>query len=131
MAKTASKYKAEDLWLTTKDNVYNPFTNYDEWHMYDTDAYAKDHPAYCTEAYWMRELGLRNPDDYSIEALVDELLPVFEEIITINNEMGLDIYQIITREGERLDHVPPEFLYSTTKSYVTPREGGPENTPTP
>lgn len=131
MPKKESKYKPEDILLTTRDNEHNPFTEYDEWRDFDIDAYATDHPAYCTEAYCMRILGLRNPIDYSSDAIAEELMNVFEEIITINNEMGVDVYQIITREGERLDHVPPELLYDTYKTYETPRGGGPENTPTP
>lgn len=128
--------KAEDIWLTTKDNEWNPFLNYDEWRDYDTDAYAADHPAYCTEAYLMRVLGMRNPLDYSTDAIVEELMNIFEEIITINNEIGNDVYCIITREGTKLDHVPPELLYNTPKAYVpkdkedTPGEGS-KTTPTP
>lgn len=131
MPKTKSKYSPEDIWLTTRDNEYNPFTDYDNWHNYDVDAYATDHPAYCTEAYWMRVLGLRNPMDYSSDAIAEELMNIFEEIITINNEMGLNIYQIITREGERLDHVPQELLYNVHKTYEPPGGGASQNTPTP
>lgn len=103
---------AADILLTTRDNEYNPFTQYDEWRDFDCDANSSTHPAYCTEAYCMRVLGLRNPDDYSVDAIAEELVQVFEEIITINNEIGNDAYIIITREGQRLDHVPPELLYN-------------------
>lgn len=131
MSKANSKYNPEEMWLTTRDNEYNPFTDYDEWRDFDVDAYATDHPAYCTEAYAMRILGLRNPLDYSSSAIIEELMNVYEEIITINNEMGIDIYQIITREGERLDHVPQELLYDTHKTYEAPRGRGPQDTPAP
>ena len=136
------KYNAEDILLTTKDNPYNPFDQYDEWRNYDIDAYAKDHPAYCTEAYAMRILGLRNPLDYSSDAIAEELMQVYDEIITINNEMGFDLYQVITRDGERLNSIPPSLLYNTSPRYFSKDTahannisdtggGGPETTPTP
>ena len=102
-------YKAEDILLTTKDNPFNPFTDEDNWRAFDTDY---SHP-YNTEAYYMRELGLRNPDNFDSDTLALELIQIFEEIININNEMGIDLYQIITRDGTRLDHVPSELLLST------------------
>ena len=98
--------KAEDILLTTKDNPFNPFEDEDNWRAFDTDY---SHP-YNTEAYYMRLLGLRNPDNYSADELALELMQIFEEIIEINKEIGLDNYQLITRDGTRLDHVPQEFL---------------------
>lgn len=98
--------KAEDILLTTKDNEFNPFTDEDNWRAFDTDY---SHP-YNTEAYYMRVLGMRNPDNFTSDELAYELLQVFEEIININQEMGIDLYELITREGKRLDHVPPELL---------------------
>ena len=98
--------KAEDILLTTKDNKFNPFTDEDNWRAYDTDY---SHP-YNTEAYCMRVLGLRNPDNFSREEVSTELLRVFEEIIAINEEIGVDLYELITRGGERLKHVPPHLL---------------------
>lgn len=108
---------SEDILLTTKDNEWNPFTHYDEWRDFDCDANSRTHPAYCTEAYWMRVLGLRSPEDFSTEAISEELMGVFEEIIAINKEIGNDVYILITRDGERLDHVPPELLSSTPVEY--------------
>ena len=102
--------KAEDILLTTKDNPFNPFTDEDNWRAFDTDY---SHP-YNTEAYYMRLLGLRNPDNFSAEDLAIELMQIFEEIISINQEMGIDLYQVITREGTRMDHVPHELLLQTT-----------------
>ena len=101
---------SEDILLTTKDNQYNPFIDYDNWRDFDCDANSPTHPAYCTEAYSMRVLGYRDPSEYSTAAISEELMGVYEEIIAINKEIGNDIYIIITREGERLDHVPPELL---------------------
>ena len=98
--------KAEDILLTTKDNQFNPFTDEDNWRAFDTDY---SHP-YNTEAYYMRLLGLRNPDNFSAKMLSYELLQIFEEIININQELGIDLYELITRDGQRLGHVPPELL---------------------
>ena len=98
--------KAEDILLTTKDNPFNPFTDEDNWRAYDTDY---SHP-YNTEAYYMRLLGLRNPDNFTQEMISLELMQIFEEIININEELGIDLYELITREGNRLAHVPPKLL---------------------
>lgn len=100
--------KAEDILLTTKDNEFNPFTDEENWRAFDTDY---SHP-YNTEAYYMRLLGLRNPDNFTPEMIATELMQIFEEIIKINQEMGIDLYELITREGKRLDHVPPYLLTS-------------------
>lgn len=96
----------EDILLTTKDNPFNPFTDEDNWRAFDTDY---SHP-YCTEAYCMRELGLRDPDNFDSASLATELLSVFEEVININQEIGLDLYELITRDGQRLAHVPRDML---------------------
>lgn len=122
----------EDILLTTKDNEYNPFENYDEWRDYDVDENSPTHPAYCTEAYCMRVLGMRSPIDFSTAAISEELMGVYEEIIAINKEIGNDIYEVITREGKRLPHVPQEFLNwgAPVNKYEAPGEGSP-NTPTP
>ena len=100
--------KPEDILLTTKDNKFNPFTDEDNWRSFDTDP---THP-YNTEAYYMRLLGLRSPDSFTDEQVSSELIQIFEEIIQVNNEIGYDIYEIITRDGTRLDHVPSELLYN-------------------
>ena len=102
--------KAEDILLTTKDNKFNPFTDEDNWRAFDTDY---SHP-YNTEAYYMRLLGLRNPDNFTPKMISLELMQVFEEIINMNQEMGIDLYELITRDGQRLQHVPRELLTSTT-----------------
>jgi len=98
--------KAEDILLTTKDNPFNPFTDEDNWRAFDTDY---SHP-YNTEAYYMRLLGLRNPDNFTPEMVSLELVRIFEEIININEEMGIDLYEIITSDGTRMGHVPRELL---------------------
>ena len=100
--------KAEDILLTTKDNQFNPFTDEDNWRAFDTDY---SHP-YNTEAYYMRLLGLRNPDNFTADELATELLQIFEEIININQELGIDLYELITRDGKRLAHVPEDLRVS-------------------
>ena len=100
--------KPDDILLTTKDNKFNPFTDEDNWRAYDTDP---THP-YNTEAYYMRVLGMRSLDSFTDYQISLELVQIFEEIIKMNNEIGLDIYEIITRDGTRMDHVPDELLYS-------------------
>ena len=100
--------KAEDILITTKDNPFNPFTDEDNWRAFDTDY---SHP-YNTEAYYMRILGLRNPENFTPKMLSYELLQIFDEIISINQELGIDLYELITREGKRLGHVPAELLHT-------------------
>lgn len=102
--------KAEDILLTTKDNPFNPFTDEDNWRAFDTDY---SHP-YNTEAYYMRLLGLRNPDNFTQDMLSHELMQIFDEIIKINQEMGIDIYELITRDGKHLGNVPRELLPEST-----------------
>lgn len=98
--------KAEDILLTTKDNPFNPFSEEDNWRAFDTD-YSH---AYNTEAYYMRLLGLRNPDNFTTEMLATELMGIFQEIIDINRELGIDLYELITRDGTRMGDVPRELL---------------------
>ena len=99
-------YNAEDILLTTKDNPFNPFSDEDNWRAFDTDY---SHP-YNTEAYYMRLLGLRNPDNFSPKMLSTELMQIFQEIIDINREIGVDLYELITRDGKRLGEVPSELI---------------------
>lgn len=108
--------KAEDILLTTKDNPFNPFTDDDNWRAFDTDY---SHP-YNTEAYYMRLLGLRNPDNFSAKMLSTELMVIFQEIIDINQEMGIDIYELITRDGTRLKSVPEDLLPQVTSHKYIP-----------
>ena len=98
--------KAKDILITTKDNPFNPFTDEDNWRAFDTDY---SHP-YNTEAYYMRLLGMRSHDSFTDDMLSTELMSVFEEIITINNELGIDLYEVITSSGDRLAHVPANLL---------------------
>ena len=113
MAK-APKLRPEDILLTTKDNPFNPFTDDDNWRAFDTDY---SHP-YNTEAYYMRVLGMRSPDSFSPSENARELMQVFDEIICINQEMGIDLYELITRDGQRLQQVPRGLLFESSPQYA-------------
>lgn len=108
-------FNAEDILLTTKDNKFNPFTEEDNWRAFDTDY---SHP-YNTEAYYMRLMGFRDVDSFSSEELATELMVIFQEIIDVNRELGIDLYELITRDGQRLENVPEELLPDKTqRAYV-------------
>ena len=96
--------KETDILLTTKDNPYNPFTDYDNWSYFDT---IQKH--YNTEAYIARVMGMVD-DELSDEQLAYQRVQAMNEIIRINDEMGLDIYTLISREGEKLDPTPSVYL---------------------
>ena len=115
--------KETDILLTTKDNPYNPFTEYDDWKYFDERT-----KQYNTEAYIAREVGLLDPD-ISDEELAHERMNAFIEIIRLNDELGMDIYTLISREGEKLDPTPSTFL-GQNDIEGTPGEGS-EEPPTP
>jgi len=108
--------KETDILLTTKDNPFNPFTEYDDWKYFDETT-----KHYNTEAYIAREVGMLDPD-LSDEALAHERVKAFKEIISINDELGLDIYTLISREGEKLDPTPSAYL-EQNNTEDTPGEG--------
>lgn len=116
--------KETDILLTTKDNPYNPFTEYDEWKYFDERT-----KRYNTEAYIAREVGMLDPD-ISDEELAHERMNAFKEIIKLNDELGMDIYTLISREGQKLDPTPSVYLEQKPEDKDTPGEGS-ENTPTP
>lgn len=113
----------EDILLTTKDNPYNPFEDYDNWKYFDE---TENH--YNTEAYVARIVGLLDPD-ISEKELAHERVNAFNEIIRINDELGVDIYTLISREGIKLDDTPSVYL-DQNDIEGTPG-GGSANTPTP
>lgn len=96
--------KNTDILLTTKDNPFNPFTQYDDWKNFDETS-----KHYNTEAYVAREIGMLDPD-ISDEVLADEMMEAFKEIIRLNDELGFDIYTLITRDGEYMDPTPSQYL---------------------
>ena len=112
-----------DLLLTTKDNPFNPFTEYDDWKYFD-----ETNKHYNTEAYVARIVGFLDPE-ISEEELAYERVNAFKEIIRINDELGMDIYTLISRDGEKLDPTPSTFLGQNDVK-DTPGEGS-EKPPTP
>ena len=105
MSEAATKHISDDdILLTTKDNPYNPFTQYDDWKYFD-----ETEKHYNTEAYIAREVGMVDPE-ISDEELAYLRVQAFEEIITLNNELGMDIYTMITRDGTLLDDTPSVYL---------------------
>ena len=96
--------KETDILLTTKDNPFNPFTDYDNWKNFDE---VQKH--YNTEAYVARIVGMLDPD-ISDKELAHERMNAFKEIIKLNNEIGFDVYTLISREDGKLDPSPSEYL---------------------
>lgn len=96
--------KETDILLTTKDNPHNPFTEYDDWKYFDEKM-----KHYNTEAYVAREVGMLDPD-ISDEELAHERMNAFKVIINLNDEIGMDIYTLIDREGNKLDPTPSHYL---------------------
>lgn len=93
-----------DILLTTKDNPYNPFTQYDDWKYFDEKT-----RHYNTEAYIAREVGMLDPD-ISEKELAHERMKAFKEIIKLNDEIGFDVYVLISREGKKLNDSPSYYL---------------------
>ena len=135
--------KETEILLTTKDNPYNPFTEYDDWKYFDEKM-----KHYNTEAYIAREVGMLDPD-ISDEELAHERVTAFKEIIKLNNELGYDIYTMISRDGNFLDPSPSDYLNDSPEDQdeIDPEEdedaeevlehildtpgGGSEDSPTP
>jgi len=96
--------KEKDILLTTKDNKFNPFTEYDDWKYFD-----EKERHYNTEEYVSRVVGMMD-FDATEEEIAHERVRAFKEIIDINDELGIDIYVMITRDGTRLDNTPSAYL---------------------
>ncbi len=96
--------KEADILLTTKDNKFNPFTEYDKWEDFDVK---RKH--YNTDAYVARVTGYLNPN-ISEDELAHERNKAYDEIIKYNNELGYDIYVKVLRDGRRLNDSPSTYL---------------------
>lgn len=77
--------------LTTIDNPFNPFTQWDEWYLYDHSA------GYCTCEYLARivhdSVALTDEqNDYAIDEAMDE-------IVKINGEL----YKIVEKQDKKSD----------------------------
>ena len=108
--------KDENVLLTTKDNEFNPFTQYDDWKNFDE--YTKH---YCTEAYVARvvaELAFQVRNILEGEVSDDELNQLrneaYDDIIKYNNEIGYDIYVKIRPDGTKINDAPSLYLEKTS-----------------
>lgn len=79
----------EDVMLTTIDNPFNPYTNYDEWLAYDIQM------GYNTNAYLDRIANVS--DELSDEDYDSIVLEAMKEICKYN---VLGIYKLITKDEE-------------------------------
>lgn len=102
----------KDFLLTTKDNEFNPFDDYDNWKNFDEET-----KHYCTEAYIARivaELALQVRNIFEGEISQEELTKLrnqaYDDIIKYNNEIGYDIYTKVSKDGTREDTSPSQYL---------------------
>lgn len=75
--------------ITTKDNPYNPFEDFDSWFMYDIEK------GYNTCSYLARIGKLE--DDMTQKEIYEEIDRAIDEIITLN---PLDIYIKVSKDIE-------------------------------
>ena len=66
----------ENIWLTTIDNPYDPFTQEDLWSSFDTQK------GYCTMQVTARLVNLS--DDWTIEQQEEEIKRIFREMAFYN-----------------------------------------------
>ena len=84
MEKTVKLDKDErDFMLTTKDNPYNPWTNYDDWYAYDHQK-GYDSPSY------QARIAITSSDlsDEENEQIINDAI---EEIIRIDQQYGINV----------------------------------------
>lgn len=72
-----------EFMLTTKDNPFNPWTNYDDWYAYDRDK------GYNSPSYQARIAF--TSDDLSDEENDQIINDAIEEIIRIDKQYGFNI----------------------------------------
>lgn len=71
--------------ITTKDNPFNPITEFDQWFRYDMDK------GYSTCSYLGRIARTSDQlTDYENDLEIERAI---DEIIKINNEIGNNIYE--------------------------------------
>lgn len=76
-----------EIWLTTDDNPWNPFTHPDEWNTWD-----RDYLGYGTMQYWAR-IARINDDAMSESEIEAEWERAAREIVTYD---FMNIYRIVT-----------------------------------
>ncbi len=76
-----------DVMLTTKDNPYDPFTQFDEWNDFD------EAKGYYTNAYLARIANVS--DSLSPIEIANELNNAIDEILSIN---GHDLYVKLSKD---------------------------------
>lgn len=91
-------YKAK--MLTTKDNPYNPFDQFDEWYQYDTEVLNYNTCALISR-FIDKEFGLKGFDSSNQN---EELNQVVDKIANID---PLDQYIVVVKE------LVPDFLQSS------------------
>ena len=79
--------------ITTKDNPFNPTTEFDQWYAFDMDK------GYSTCCYLARIA--RTSDQFTDYENTLEIESAIDEIIKINQEIGNDIYEkvVITQDN--------------------------------
>lgn len=65
----------EDVRLTTRDNPYDPFTQFDEWYAYDT-AHGYNTCAYLARISEVSEGLSETINNMSIEEAIDEIIRI-------------------------------------------------------
>ena len=83
----------EEVMLTTIDNPYDPFTQFDEWYQYD------ESKGYCTCGY-LNRIARTSPDlpESDESDLIDQAI---DEIIRIN---PLGIYKKVTKKDNNISN---------------------------
>ena len=101
-----------DFLLTTKDNKFNPFTQYDQWKHFDEKERHYNTEAYVARvvaelAFQVRNILFGEVSDSELDSLRNQ---AYNDIIRYNNEIGFDIYTKISRGGQLLDPSPSQYL---------------------
>ena len=88
--------KIKEFWVTTTDNPFDPFTEYDDWYRYD------ENMGYCTSGYVARDKGVATlPSDAPPLILQRALEQAIDMICTIN-VTGVEgvAYKKVSRESD-------------------------------
>ena len=86
-----NKQDSSDFLLTTSDNPWDPFTNFDEWNQYDTE---------CGYNTWQRIERLM-PEGYLRKSLVERnslLTEVMENLINLFPSLYVKVFDLNKQE---------------------------------